>query len=1273
MENYILSNLGSALNVREDEWAKAALLFCLYFNIGVSLAIGRNFSEAVLVAELGVEKLPIIFVYNSIVVILFSLIYNIFADRIKNHRILIYMTGFMVVILACILIAIETLFQGEISPILIYFMYVAFVAFSILIPSHFATYLQDHYDQLDSKRLMPIILTSSRFGGIIGGILVSLIVTHMKTTNLLSAWIFFLVISIVLTSHIERKFPTFTDVKRMAKADYRGYIDNLREGYRYIANSQFLIILALSVFTMYFMRNYLDYLNNAMFARLYTSREELIEFYGRFSATADAAAALLQLFIVPRLISRLRVGPAGLVFPFTTVVAMLLIAFVVFYPGSGFLLIWCAAAYARFNRFSIYPAFNNPVYALFFNAVPIEVRGRARGVITGLVLPMGTLISGLIMLFLVNTNMSEKELSSIISILGVLSASVFLYVSHVRSKEYSKELIRLLEEGRFDELKLAEADLGSGFDRQVQDLLINTFHDAEDELALFSAEILVETAPQALLEEIPKKVLHPDASNFIQEKLVGLLDRIEGGEKILVQVSQAMINDDSEDIRALTIELLDHYHVLEVKNFVIEKYRHGTPLVRRMATVYLLHHGNSKEKKEAYQYLLDLIDDDDPNTSKLIYKIVGKTKDKRFLKPLFKKVDISQEESALVLMQSIYDIISEMKKTERIHQKILSENSESDIVDIFTKSYHKTKPNDLPILALRLLSLFDHVDSFSEYGHYIEKKDVYIKEEGIRLRTFKTLAGYIGDRSYKLNDALIHYYRSREKFAHEYLSRFYLEESLSQEKSRLLGTRAKDAIAIMIAPDSRFKGVIRRYLESELRLTYQRAVDLNVMLEYRIGKIDDPIIQTILNTIDFFESILSKKSYQAIQKVIRILGEVMNDSKRMESIRQVINSENPRHRAHALETLENNSIASVVKFLQPLMDSRLSVTDMNSFARKTFNISSSSPADILHRYTQDNDSWIRAVAIELTGLIVGNNFPPTFFAELDKVSNAIFLKGLTDPNPFVREASCVAIRRRGYVYFGAKKFEEATGPLYETLYEFDQLNIVRMQAIQTLIHLTREHEYHTMRLLYEEEQPSEFRLGSIHIFDDIIQEQKHLALHPNEEAWIDMLSTIEKAVALRKVPIFTSLSLEQLKTLSTICTEKQINKGIKLFSEGEPGDRMYVILDGEIDIIKDYGRKNQIYLTTLKSSASIGEMSIFNDSERRSASAVAREKTRLLMIEKREMKALIYRYPDISFSIIQGLSDKIRQSNQNIQDLEAKLVSHQDQNRPDNKKKKRKK
>ncbi len=93
-----------------------------------------------------------------------------------------------------------------------------------------------------------------------------------------------------------------------------------------------------------------------------------------------------------------------------------------------------------------------------------------------------------------------------------------------------------------------------------------------------------------------------------------------------------------------------------------------------------------------------------------------------------------------------------------------------------------------------------------------------------------------------------------------------------------------------------------------------------------------------------------------------------------------------------------------------------------------------------------------------------------------------------------------------------------------------------------------------------------------------------------------------------------------------------------IFSVGDPGDYMAVVLSGQVDI-----RQNGKMLTTMDSGAVFGEMGLI-DGVPRSADAVARSHCRVARIREGEFAAMLEKTPHFALSMMRLLTDRLRTS-----------------------------
>jgi CRP-like cAMP-binding protein len=139
---------------------------------------------------------------------------------------------------------------------------------------------------------------------------------------------------------------------------------------------------------------------------------------------------------------------------------------------------------------------------------------------------------------------------------------------------------------------------------------------------------------------------------------------------------------------------------------------------------------------------------------------------------------------------------------------------------------------------------------------------------------------------------------------------------------------------------------------------------------------------------------------------------------------------------------------------------------------------------------------------------------------------------------------------------------------------------------------------------------------------------------PEEEA-------MERLLALKQVPLFENLSLEQLDALLQTTEEQEYLDGEVICREGERGDSLFLLLEGEVDIVKAWGTEEEDRLKRLEAIDYFGEMASLVD-EPRSATAVAAGPCSLLTLEGAALKELILQMPEISFEIFRVLTSRLK-------------------------------
>jgi HEAT repeat protein len=142
---------------------------------------------------------------------------------------------------------------------------------------------------------------------------------------------------------------------------------------------------------------------------------------------------------------------------------------------------------------------------------------------------------------------------------------------------------------------------------------------------------------------------------------------------------------------------------------------------------------------------------------------------------------------------------------------------------------------------------------------------------------------------------------------------------------------------------------------------------------------------------------------------------------------------------------------------------------------------------------------------------------------------------------------------------------------------------------------------------------------------------------------------MERLLALKQVPLFATLSLDQLDAVLQITREASYLSGEVIVREGDPGGELYLLLEGRVQAWKNHGTPRASCLNTISAISYFGEMAILDD-EPRSASVVALDRARLLSLDGRSLKELIHQMPEIAFEIFRELTKRVRSAEKRLGD-----------------------
>ena len=144
------------------------------------------------------------------------------------------------------------------------------------------------------------------------------------------------------------------------------------------------------------------------------------------------------------------------------------------------------------------------------------------------------------------------------------------------------------------------------------------------------------------------------------------------------------------------------------------------------------------------------------------------------------------------------------------------------------------------------------------------------------------------------------------------------------------------------------------------------------------------------------------------------------------------------------------------------------------------------------------------------------------------------------------------------------------------------------------------------------------------------------------------ISIPDKIIHLKGIHIFEGLSVSELAAVASVTEQMVYPAGEMVIKEGEPGETMYLIIKGEVSVIKGEGTEREMELDRIGVGDYFGEMALF-ESDVRSATIRTSEQSDLLVLHKREFAEIVREYPQIALRICKVLSQRLRELHQKIQ------------------------
>lgn len=149
--------------------------------------------------------------------------------------------------------------------------------------------------------------------------------------------------------------------------------------------------------------------------------------------------------------------------------------------------------------------------------------------------------------------------------------------------------------------------------------------------------------------------------------------------------------------------------------------------------------------------------------------------------------------------------------------------------------------------------------------------------------------------------------------------------------------------------------------------------------------------------------------------------------------------------------------------------------------------------------------------------------------------------------------------------------------------------------------------------------------------------------------------------ALRRNFLFDGLTAEELEALLDHIAIQEVEAGTTIVREGDEASDLYLIIDGGVNVIKAPGQ----FLSYLGGDGFFGEMALFSEGTKRSATCVAVNDTTCAVFRKPELDAYCHKHPlagiKIHQAMVRVLSERLRTTSADLAMLMKAQVKRQEE------------
>jgi ATP/ADP translocase len=413
--------LHKLLYLQPGELRRLLPFFVLYFVLFSALTLADGLSLTLFLQKLGAARLPQTYAIIALANLLLIGGYVLVAERVGSVPMFHLIIGGSLAVFAAAWVGLNM--DGDEGWYIVMFAGRE-ISFALAI-MHFGTVLQDFFSRDELNRVLTIVYSGGRLGGILGGLLLEQLAQPFGLVNLIGLFIGLCLLSAGLLTVIGRVFPRVHPpedihgdpgvrlprgergniLEQDARQTFRGFL-------RFVWASPLLFWNTLTSILFMLCRWILNFQYSAYFERHFANQEELAEFLGRYTQIALAISLVIQLGLVNRLVAWIGIKGTHLLYSALLVTGVAL---------NQLPMTLGMAVFSRVVESELRFGLRNPIMQLISNKFSKALRVRVRAWSFGVITPVATLTSSLLL-----GGMARANLAAWIPTAGMACGALYL-------------------------------------------------------------------------------------------------------------------------------------------------------------------------------------------------------------------------------------------------------------------------------------------------------------------------------------------------------------------------------------------------------------------------------------------------------------------------------------------------------------------------------------------------------------------------------------------------------------------------------------------------------------------------------------------------------------------------------------------------------------------------------------------------------------------------------------------------------------------------------